>query len=116
MFESVSSDDEVWKRAVELLTKMKLANRLNHRPSELSGGEQQRVAIARALLNKPKLLLADEPTGNIDSDSGRQIMLLFQDLKKEGTTLIVATHDLEVAGYADRILTMKDGKLIEGEI
>ena len=113
MFDSTENIETNWKNAEELLTKIGLEHRLDHRPQELSGGEQQRIAIARALLNKPVLLLADEPTGNIDTQSGKQIMELFKQQNQEGTTVIVATHNDEIAGFANRRLLIKDGKLID---
>ena len=101
------------RRAEELLTLVGLADRLNHRPSQLSGGEQQRVAIARAMANSPDLILADEPTGNLDSAIGRTVLQALLDVRREtGTTLILVTHDTEIASVADRVLTMKDGVLV----
>ena len=98
------------KRAGELLARVGLKDRLDHKPSELSGGEQQRVAIARALINEPMLLLADEPTGNLDSKTGGEIMELLQTLRTEKQmTLVVATHDAKVAAAAPRIITLVDG-------
>ena len=99
------------ERARELLTDLGLADRLNHRPGELSGGQRQRVAIARALINDPALLLADEPTGNLDSENGERIMELFRDRMGDGRTLLVVTHEREVAEYADRIVHMVDGQI-----
>lgn len=102
------------ERAIELLKLVGLEARMNHRPSELSGGEQQRVAIARALANNPDIVLADEPTGNLDSKTGEKIMQLLVDLhEKEKKTIIVITHDADIAAYADRRLILKDGKLIK---
>lgn len=98
------------KKAIELLEKVNLGNRTNHFPSELSGGEEQRVAIARAFINKPKILFADEPTGNLDFKNGTQVMNLLQELNKENhSTLIIVTHDEKVANLADRIIKMEDG-------
>ena len=99
-------------RAAERLAQVGLAERATHRPSRLSGGEQQRVAIARALVNNPGLILADEPTGNLDSVTGDEILALFQRLRGEmGAALLIITHDEKVAGRADRIVRMQDGKL-----
>ena len=101
------------KRAVDALTKVGLGNRTDHRPDELSGGQQQRVAIARALVNNPSLLLADEPTGALDSKTGEDVMALFEELHGQGLTLVVVTHDMEVARQAERIITLKDGLIID---
>ncbi|PDW01500.1 ABC transporter ATP-binding protein [Candidatus Viridilinea mediisalina] len=99
-------------RALEMLTQLGLGQRGHHRPSELSGGEQQRVAIARALANRPRLLLADEPTGNLDSRTGNEIMTLLQRLvREEGLTMLLVTHDMGVAHYADRIVHLRDGAI-----
>ncbi len=102
------------KRAEELLERVGLADRLTHRPSELSGGEQQRVAIARALANRPKVLLADEPTGNLDSTRAHELLALLREMvSKDRLTILMVTHDRELAtSFADRILLMKDGKVI----
>jgi putative ABC transport system ATP-binding protein len=99
-------------RARELLTYVGLAHRERHRPSELSGGEQQRVAIARALANKPAILLADEPTGELDAGTGAEIIALFQRLNADGTTIIVVTHDEELANAASRKIHMRDGVIV----
>ena len=100
-------------RAKQLLTMMGLADRLGHRPAQLSGGEQQRVAIARALANSPDLILADEPTGNLDTATGQAVLEALLEVRREtGTTLIIITHDVGVAGHADRVLRMQDGVLV----
>jgi ABC-type lipoprotein export system ATPase subunit len=103
------------ERARELLEKMGLGARTGHRPSQLSGGEQQRVAVARALANRPSILLADEPTGNLDSATGTEVMHLLRDLNTEGLTLILVTHDSTVAAYASRIVRLRDGKVVATE-
>ncbi len=99
-------------RAQKLVKMVGLEGRMNHLPSELSGGEQQRVAIARALMNEPSIVLADEPTGNIDTETGMEIIKLFNKLKKSGTTIVLVTHDEEIARHADRTITLRDGKII----
>ena len=99
------------KRAVELLTQMGLADRMNHKPSELSGGEQQRTAVARALSNHPAIILADEPTGEVDTKTRDIIVKLLRDLSEEGHTILVVTHDIAVAQQTGRIITMRDGGL-----
>jgi len=101
------------RRAQEALASVGLGERSSHRPSELSGGQQQRVAIARALINKPPILLADEPTGALDSRTGEEILALFKRLRDDDHTVILITHDAEVAAHADRILVMRDGELHE---
>ena len=101
------------KRATEALERVGLSGRTKHRPTELSGGQMQRVAIARALINEPSLLLADEPTGNLDSVSSEAIMDLFRELHASGVTIIVVTHDQEVAEQGERIMEIRDGKLSE---
>lgn len=114
MFEGTSSRAERHERAVELLKSVGLAHRLTHFPSELSGGERQRVAIARGLANKPTVVLADEPTGNLDSDNSKQIIELLLKLHREtGVTLVLVTHDLGIADLATRTIRMKDGRVIE---
>jgi putative ABC transport system ATP-binding protein len=103
-------------RARELLTQVSLAERLEHRPTQLSGGEQQRVAIARALVDQPAIILADEPTGNIDSATGAEIMTLLGRLNREqGVTLLLVTHDPEAAAFADRVVQLRDGQIVEAE-
>jgi ABC-type lipoprotein export system ATPase subunit/ABC-type lipoprotein release transport system permease subunit len=104
------------ERARELLTRVGLDHRLDHRPTEMSGGEQQRASIARALVNNPKLILADEPTGNLDSSTGTEVMRLLRELNAErGVTLIIVTHDPEIASYADRIVHLRDGQISDVE-
>ena len=103
------------KRALELLEKVGLEGKKNAYPRQLSGGQQQRVAIARALVNQPGLLLADEPTGNLDSTNGEEVMNQLVDLHKEGTTIILVTHDDKVASFADRRIEMKDGRVVNDE-
>ncbi|BDA00343.1 ABC transporter ATP-binding protein [Vibrio cholerae] len=103
------------RRATELLTRVGLADRLDHKPSQLSGGQKQRVAIARALINQPQILLADEPTGALDSKSGAEIEALFNELHREGRTIIVVTHDNELAKRTKRIVTIRDGQVVSDE-
>ncbi|NOE85285.1 ABC transporter ATP-binding protein [Vibrio cholerae] len=103
------------RRATELLTRVGLADRLDHKPNQLSGGQKQRVAIARALINQPQILLADEPTGALDSKSGAEIEALFNELHREGRTIIVVTHDNELAKRTKRIVTIRDGQVISDE-
>jgi putative ABC transport system ATP-binding protein len=104
------------ERARALLTQVGLGSRTEHRPSEMSGGEQQRVAVARALANQPAILLADEPTGNLDSTTGAGVMALLRELNGGGLTLIVVTHDPAVGAYADRIVHLRDGRIVDIEI
>ena len=101
-------------RALELLGYVGLADRSAHRPSQLSGGEQQRVAIARALANRPALLLADEPTGELDAATGREMIDLFLRLNRDGTTIVVVTHDAQMADAASRRVHMRDGTIVDG--
>ncbi len=100
-------------RATEMLEKVGLADRADHLPNELSGGQKQRVCIARALVNDPEIILADEPTGALDTKTGQQIMELFTQLNKEGKTVIIVTHEEEIAAYADRIIMLRDGVITE---
>ncbi len=103
---------EVRERAMQLLTEVGLGDRTHHYPTQLSGGEQQRVAVARAFINQPKILFADEPTGNLDTETGEHIeRLIFELNEKEGTTLILVTHDLELADKCDRIIKIKNGEI-----
>ncbi|KAF2957427.1 MAG: ABC transporter ATP-binding protein [Thermotoga caldifontis] len=104
------------KRAKELLELVGLGDRLHHRPTQLSGGQMQRVAIARALANDPVVLLADEPTGNLDSKSGEEILKIFSELNERGQTVVIVTHDPEVAKQGDRIIRMRDGKIVAEEV
>ena len=103
--------EEKLERAEEILKKVGLEHRKNHFPNELSGGEGQRVAIARALANNPEVILADEPTGNLDSKTGKEIMKIFTDLNKKGKTIILVTHDLDLTKYATKVLKLRDGKI-----
>jgi ABC-type lipoprotein export system ATPase subunit len=110
------SGREARRRAEEVLCRVGLKDRLDHEPSELSGGEQQRVAIARALINRPPLLLADEPTGNLDSRTSEEILRLFEELNgADGITLILVTHDANVAHHAKRIIRIRDGVIVDGD-
>ena len=108
-------ETDAYQRAKEVLEKVGLMDRVNHSPSELSGGQQQRVAIARALVNKPSIVFADEPTGNLDSQTGNDVMKLFQELNDQGQTIILITHEEDIAMQSKRTITIKDG-LIESDI
>jgi putative ABC transport system ATP-binding protein len=100
------------ERSLEILSQVGLGNKIYHRPTELSGGEVQRAAIARALAVEPLLLLADEPTGNLDTHTGEDIMRLFVDLNHQGTTILIVTHNSDIAAYANRLIEMRDGRII----
>ena len=101
--------------ALEALDRVGLTERIHHKPAELSGGQKQRVAIARALVNEPAILLADEPTGNLDSRSGEEIMGIFQRLNREGVTIVMVTHESEIANHSNRIVAFRDGRIISDE-
>lgn len=114
----VYSSVPFWKRrqmAKEALGRVGLGERIDHKPNQLSGGEKQRVAVARALVNQPSLLLADEPTGNLDTKTSASIMQLFEKLHREGQTIIMVTHEADIAAYAHRIVRMRDGQIIGDE-
>lgn len=103
------------ERATAALKRVGLGDRLNHRPNEISGGQKQRVAIARAIVNDPAVILADEPTGNLDSTTAEEIMRIFQELNREGSTIVMVTHEREIADYTKKIIHLRDGKLVEEE-
>jgi len=103
--------DERKERAAEVLRMVELGDRMDHRPNELSGGQRQRVAVARALVNRPAILLADEPTGNLDSETSAEIMSVFHDLHDAGQTIIMVTHEYDIAGHAERVITLRDGQI-----
>lgn len=102
------------QRAKEMLARVGLEDRMNFKPTQLSGGQKQRVAIARAMISHPRMLLADEPTGALDTRSGEQVMSLFQQLNEEGVTIVMITHESEIANHAHRIVTIRDGRLMQG--
>lgn len=112
IYSGVRNRDEREGRAKSMLEKVGLGERLKNNPNQLSGGQQQRVAIARALINNPAILLADEPTGNLDSKTGVEIMKMFKDLHKEGHTVIIVTHEMDIAKQAKRIIMIKDGRIV----
>ncbi|HUB18420.1 MAG TPA: ABC transporter ATP-binding protein [Acidobacteriaceae bacterium] len=107
--------EERLARAKAALTAVNLEARMNHKPNELSGGQRQRVAIARALVNNPSIILADEPTGNLDSKTGEEIMALFDDLHRKGNTIVLVTHEPDIAEYAHRIVHIRDGKIFSDQ-
>jgi putative ABC transport system ATP-binding protein len=107
--------DERKRRAIEALTKVQLQDRMDHRPNELSGGQRQRVAIARALVNNPSMLLADEPTGNLDSQTSEEIMRVFESLADSGQTVVMVTHEPDIAAHARRVVVLRDGLISTDE-
>ncbi|PID28218.1 MAG: macrolide ABC transporter ATP-binding protein [Candidatus Cloacimonadota bacterium] len=115
MYAGVSSSERA-KKAAAVLESVGLGNRLKHKPSELSGGQRQRVAIARAVINNPAIILADEPTGNLDTGSGKNILRIFTELHEKGHTIVMVTHDREVAKYADREIRIVDGETVNGNL
>ncbi len=110
VFQSISYQARM-KKAANILEKVGLGNRKEHLPNQLSGGQRQRVAIARALINDPEIILADEPTGNLDTKTGYEVMTLLQDLNKQGKTIILVTHNIELTKLADKVVRLKDGKI-----
>ncbi len=113
LYDKKANFEKAKERAVNILKEVGLGNRIYYKPNELSGGQQQRVAIARALINNPDLILADEPTGNLDSKAGKIIMDIFTDIYKEGKTIVMVTHEENIASYAKRIVIVKDGQILD---
>ena len=112
IFQGVPKKDRV-ERATKLLEEVGLSDRMTHLPGELSGGQRQRVAIARALANNPEVILADEPTGNLDTKTGEEVIRLFEELNKEGKTIIMVTHDMDMAKHANKVYKLKDGRIVK---
>ncbi len=112
IFQGINRDERI-KRAEKILEAVRLSHRKTHLPNELSGGERQRVAIGRALANEPEVILADEPTGNLDTKTGAEIMKLFKDLNKKGKTIILVTHDINLLNHAQKVLKIQDGRIVK---